>query len=50
MSMVYSLTAHNWQKMKKYIPHMSLPKNLSVEAVGLNNSNYTLKITILARV
>ena len=25
ISIVYALTAHNWQKMKKYILNMSLP-------------------------
>ena len=43
--------AHNWQKMKKYIPHMSLGHQIyREEAVGLKSSNYTLKIMIFVNV
>ena len=48
MEDLFSLTAHNWQKLKRvcltYPPH----KIYKVEAVGLKTSNYTLKIKIFA--
>ena len=40
------LTAHNWQKWKSTFLTCPCHEICRVEAVGLNNSNYTWKITI----
>ena len=41
-----SLTAHNWQKWKSIFLTCPCHEIYRVEAVGLKNSNYTLKIKI----
>ena len=44
------LTAHNWQKWKKYILTFPCHKIYRVDTDGLSISNYTLNITIFVNI